>query len=62
MRSGVGNEKSKKTLLVICYTVLGKEAGLRPSRSVNGGMRIAEFGMRNHKNGPKAKIMKEGVT
>jgi hypothetical protein len=55
MRSNVGNEKSKKTLLVICYTVLGKEAGLRPSSSVNRGMR-------NKKNDPKAEISKEGVT
>jgi len=26
------------------------------------GLRIAEFGMRNNKNDPKAKIRKEGVT
>ena len=33
-----------------------------PLRSVKGEIRIAEFGMRNNKNDPKAKIRKEGVT
>jgi len=38
------------------------EERLSASRSVKGGMRIAEFGMRNNKNYPEAKIRKEGVT
>jgi hypothetical protein len=38
------------------------EERLSALRSVKGGMRIAEFGMRNNKNEPKAKIRKEGVT
>jgi len=56
----------KKTLFVICYTLLGKGAafGLEERHVGNAecGLRIAELGMRNKKNDPKAKMSKEGVT